>query len=220
MIKTLTSTNKKYLCVTTRNPFKYNGSSRQFKKDYKMYAGDIITEILFEDIVINKQTTAMFQYACLVASIYLDVVDNENFYNKKNEDGKIPNIDIKRTKNSLTKIQQSELIKLEKNYLENDILTNEKKVSMNVENIAEQDTIKIVNNISLNKVLNSLTAREERVLRMRFGLNQQSDCTLTEVAQVFSLSSERVKQIEAKALRKLKHPSRLEELSEILDEVA
>ena len=58
------------------------------------------------------------------------------------------------------------------------------------------------------RVLASVTAREERVLRMRFGIGMNTDHTLEEVGQQFSVTRERIRQIEAKALRKLKHPSR------------
>ena len=57
------------------------------------------------------------------------------------------------------------------------------------------------------RILASLTAREERVVRLRFGLGVNSDHTLEEVGRQFSLTRERIRQIEAKALRKLKHPS-------------
>jgi RNA polymerase primary sigma factor len=67
------------------------------------------------------------------------------------------------------------------------------------------------------RVLASLTAREERVLRMRFGLGINSAHTLEEVGQNFSVTRERIRQIEAKALRKLKHPSRSKELRSFLD---
>ena len=60
----------------------------------------------------------------------------------------------------------------------------------------------------MTHVLASLTAREERVLRMRFGMGMNKDHTLEEVGQQFSVTRERIRQIEAKALRKLKHPSR------------
>ena len=67
------------------------------------------------------------------------------------------------------------------------------------------------------RVLASLTPREERVLRMRFGLGMNSDHTLEEVGQQFSVTRERIRQIEAKALRKLKHPSRSKILRSFLD---
>ena len=67
------------------------------------------------------------------------------------------------------------------------------------------------------KILSSLTAREERVLRMRFGIGMNSDHTLEEVGQQFSVTRERIRQIEAKALRKLKHPSRSKKLRSFLD---
>ncbi len=67
------------------------------------------------------------------------------------------------------------------------------------------------------KVLASLTPREERVLRMRFGIGMNSDHTLEEVGQQFTVTRERIRQIEAKALRKLKHPSRSRQLRSFLD---
>ncbi len=67
------------------------------------------------------------------------------------------------------------------------------------------------------RVLASLTPREERVLRMRFGIGMDSDHTLEEVGQQFSVTRERIRQIEAKALRKLKHPSRSRKLRSFLD---
>ena len=66
-------------------------------------------------------------------------------------------------------------------------------------------------------VLSSLTAREERVLRMRFGIGMSTDHTLEEVGQQFYVTRERIRQIEAKALRKLKHPSRSKKLRSFLD---
>jgi RNA polymerase primary sigma factor len=68
------------------------------------------------------------------------------------------------------------------------------------------------------RVLASLTPREERVLRMRFGIGMNTDHTLEEVGQQFSVTRERIRQIEAKALRKLKHPSRSRKLRSFLDQ--
>lgn len=67
------------------------------------------------------------------------------------------------------------------------------------------------------RVLSSLTPREERVLRMRFGIGMNTDHTLEEVGQQFAVTRERIRQIEAKALRKLKHPSRSRKLRSFLD---
>jgi RNA polymerase primary sigma factor len=68
-----------------------------------------------------------------------------------------------------------------------------------------------------SRALESLSAREERVLRMRFGIGMNTDHTLEEVGQQFSVTRERIRQIEAKALRKLKHPSRSRGLRSFLD---
>ena len=67
------------------------------------------------------------------------------------------------------------------------------------------------------RVLASVTPREERLLRMRFGIGMNKDHTLEEVGQQFSVTRERIRQIEAKALRKLKHPSRSRKLRSFLD---
>jgi RNA polymerase primary sigma factor len=67
------------------------------------------------------------------------------------------------------------------------------------------------------KVLATLTPREEKVLRMRFGIGEDSDHTLEEVGQDFSVTRERIRQIEAKALRKLRHPSRAKKLRSFLE---
>ena len=67
------------------------------------------------------------------------------------------------------------------------------------------------------RVLASLTPREERVLRMRFGIGMNTDHTLEEVGQQFSVTRERIRQIEAKALRKLRHPSRSKQLKSFIE---
>jgi RNA polymerase primary sigma factor len=67
--------------------------------------------------------------------------------------------------------------------------------------------------------LRSLTAREEKVIKMRFGLEDGSEHTLEEVGQSFAVTRERIRQIEAKALRKLRHPSRSRKLRAFMDGV-
>lgn len=71
---------------------------------------------------------------------------------------------------------------------------------------------------SVQKVLGSLTPREAKVLRMRFGINMNTDHTLEEVGKQFDVTRERIRQIEAKALRKLRHPSRAEQLRSFLED--
>ena len=70
---------------------------------------------------------------------------------------------------------------------------------------------------TLNNVLDSLTPREEKVLRLRFGLEDGRSRTLEEVGKEFNVTRERIRQIEAKALRKLRHPSRSKRLKDFLD---
>jgi RNA polymerase primary sigma factor len=67
------------------------------------------------------------------------------------------------------------------------------------------------------QVLRSLTPREEKVIKMRFGLEDGSEHTLEEVGQSFAVTRERIRQIEAKALRKLRHPSRSRKLKAFMD---
>jgi RNA polymerase primary sigma factor len=67
------------------------------------------------------------------------------------------------------------------------------------------------------QVLRTLTPREEKVIKMRFGLEDGSEHTLEEVGQSFAVTRERIRQIEAKALRKLRHPSRSDRLKSFLD---
>ena len=69
-----------------------------------------------------------------------------------------------------------------------------------------------------NEILKSLTPREAKVLRMRFGVGMNTDHTLEEVGKQFDVTRERIRQIEAKALRKLRHPSRSEHLKSFLDQ--
>ncbi|MDR9501378.1 MAG: RNA polymerase sigma factor RpoD [Desulfurivibrionaceae bacterium] len=71
---------------------------------------------------------------------------------------------------------------------------------------------------NLNKVLGTLTPREERVLRMRFGIDNEVDLTLEEVGKSFSVTRERIRQIEAKALKKLKHPNRKKQLESFVSD--
>ena len=88
----------------------------------------------------------------------------------------------------------------------------DKKIMMPID-AAIQSNLKT----ATNKILSTLTVREEKVLRMRFGIGLQSDHTLEEVGQQFAVTRERIRQIEAKALRKLKHPSRSRKLRNFLD---
>ena len=70
---------------------------------------------------------------------------------------------------------------------------------------------------AIKQVLDSLTPREAKVLRMRFGIEMSSDHTLEEVGKQFDVTRERIRQIEAKALRKLRHPSRSKKLKDFLN---
>ena len=70
----------------------------------------------------------------------------------------------------------------------------------------------------ISQVLETLTEREEKVIRLRFGLEDGKPRTLEEVGQMFGVTRERIRQIEAKALRKLRHPSRAKKLKDFMNE--
>ena len=94
-------------------------------------------------------------------------------------------------------------------------LSNAKKLEsdLNLDEVVAKNQLKE----KITKVLSTLTPREERVIRMRFGIGLNTDYTLDEVGLQFSLTRERIRMIEAKALRKLKDPSRTKELKDFLE---
>ena len=84
--------------------------------------------------------------------------------------------------------------------------------------ISPQDAVINLNlSEQTRRILSTLTPREEKVLRMRFGIGEKSDHTLEEVGKDFDVTRERIRQIEAKALRKLRHPSRSKKLKAFVD---
>lgn len=91
-----------------------------------------------------------------------------------------------------------------------------------IEDVNQESPIEAATSSGLSeatqKILNTLTPREAKVLRMRFGINMNTDHTLEEVGKQFDVTRERIRQIEAKALRKLRHPSRSEQLRSFLEE--
>src|SRR5690554_2438024 len=91
-----------------------------------------------------------------------------------------------------------------------------------IEDVNTQSPVEIATTANLKEatqdVLSGLTEREAKVLRMRFGIDMNTDHTLEEVGRQFDVTRERIRQIEAKALRKLRHPSRSEHLRSFLDE--
>lgn len=91
-----------------------------------------------------------------------------------------------------------------------------------IEDVNQESPIECATSSGLSeatqKILNTLTPREAKVLRMRFGINMNTDHTLEEVGKQFDVTRERIRQIEAKALRKLRHPSRSEQLRSFLEE--
>ena len=94
-------------------------------------------------------------------------------------------------------------------------LSNAKKLEsdLNLDEVVAKNQLKE----KITKVLSTLTQREERVIRMRFGIGLNTDYTLDEVGLQFSVTRERIRMIEAKALRKLKDPSRTKELKDFLE---
>ena len=96
--------------------------------------------------------------------------------------------------------------------------TTDLSVANNMTSEIDLDSIVAKNQIKekITQALTYLTPKEERVIRMRFGIGLNTDYTLEEVGLVFSVTRERIVQIEAKALRKLKHPNRTKHLKELL----
>jgi len=92
-----------------------------------------------------------------------------------------------------------------------------------IENRAVVSPVEAVINLNLKEqtaqVLHTLTPREEKIMKMRFGLEDGSERTLAEVGRFFAVTRERIRQIEAKALRKLRHPSRSLKLRSFLEDV-
>jgi len=88
----------------------------------------------------------------------------------------------------------------------------DKKVVLPADAIVSKNLVEQV-----QRVLSTLTSREEKVLRMRFGIGEKYDHTLEEVGQDFSVTRERIRQIEAKSLRKLRHPSRSKRLKSFVE---
>jgi RNA polymerase sigma factor (sigma-70 family) len=114
---------------------------------------------------------------------------------------------------ALRKLKQSSLSRKLRSFLNSQRFSAANKNAMLPIDAAIQANLRE----TTTRVLASLTPREERVLRMRFGFGMNTDHTLEEVGQQFSVTRERIRQIEAKALRKLKHPSRSRKLRSFLD---
>ena len=90
---------------------------------------------------------------------------------------------------------------------------NKLESDLNLDEVVAKNQLKE----KITSILSTLTPREERVIRMRFGIGLNTDYTLEEVGQQFSVTRHRIRQIEAKALRKLKDPSRTKELKDFLE---
>ena len=136
-------------------------------------------------------------------NIKLDLeLDNKDYYYhvKKNKNGHLVRQKIyKKSKDAIFK-------------------TTDLSVANNMTSEIDLDSIVAKNQIKekITQALTYLTPKEERVIRMRFGIGLNTDYTLEEVGLVFSVTRERIVQIQAKALRKLKHPNRTKHLKELL----
>ena len=215
-------TKLKYLGATYNNPYKYLGSGVEWKKHIKKYGRyDVKTIILFKDKMNGKNTSDKFQKRALWWSKILDVVKNENFANMINENGVLGAVgtvyyghkdETEKWDSRLEKSFQKENSKYEitKNFQQ--VSYNDFAELPNQFNNAVQSSLKEIT----AKVLSTLTPREERIIRMRFGIGYNSDYSLGIVGEQFSVRQERIRQIEAKALRKLKHPSRSRKLRSFL----
>ena len=212
-LKTHNKTGMKYLGITTGDPINsYKGSGAEWKKHIKEHGKhDVTTEILYEEpLPVGNKTTNKFKQICKEYSDLFNVVKNKNFANLKPEDG---------TFGALGEPYKPYNYKGENKIIEYDEKVSDvyKDDSLSKASVELEDyhysTNFLENEVSFNefkcvitKVFLGLTAREERVLRMRFGIGLKKDYTLEEIGQHFSLTRDRIRQIEAKGLRKLKHP--------------
>ena len=146
----------------------------------------------------NKRKNTMKQY-----NIKLDMdIDNKDFW-------------YRITKNKNNHLVRQKVYKNSKDAIFKSVdLSNAKKLEsdFNLDEVVAKNQLKD----KITKVLSFLTPREERVIRMRFGIGLNTDYTLDEVGLQFSVTADRIRQIEAKALRKLRHPSRSDELKDYL----
>ena len=203
-LKIHVKTGYKYLGVTINDPYLYKGSGVEWTKHLKEHGSsknDIETIILFQDTLTRGMTSVKFQEKSKEMSRAYDVVNNENFANLVHETGVIGAIDSQYH----DVYEKYEMVEFD------DTIGSEQY---------EATQYTFTNNLveTTSRVLLSLTEREERVIRMRFGIGPNTDHTLEEVAEQLNVSRERLRQIEAKALRKMKHPSRSRKLRSFLDD--
>ena len=146
----------------------------------------------------NKEKNTMKQY-----NIKLDMdIDNKDFW-------------YRITKNKNNQLVRQKVYKNSKDAIFKSVeLSNAKKLEsdLNLDEVVAKNQLKD----KITKVLSLLNPREERIIRMRYGIGLNTDYTLDEIGLQLSICKSRVREIEAKALRKLKHPSRTKELKDYL----
>ena len=229
-LKTHNKTGLQYLGVTYKDPLTYEGSGVHWKRHIRKHGRhDVTTEILFQDKMIGKYTSDKFQEESKEWSTVLDVVKEDNFANKQHENG------VMGAKNNIwhgfddlqdkweNKLSKDKVLKNTDKF---EYTTNKQKVGfvpkqvdveLSVMPMQESDSIMSKLRETTTIVLSSLTPREERVMRMRYGIGMNTDHTLMEVGKQFSVGPQRIREIEAKALRKLKHPDRSRKLRSFLE---
>ena len=226
-LKTQNKIGLQYLGVTSKDAYSYKGSGEVWKKKIKEYGrkkSDIDTLVLFTDKMKGKSTSKLFQEVSLWTSKMLGVVDNVNFANTIEEKGILGAYGTTSKKYDWTgQSKFNKWVKKNKEQSSDDVIyqttdTYEDKKSSNLD--LDEEMYEKQMKIKLVVALSKLTAREERVLRMRFGIGVSSDYTLEEVGQQFWLTRDRIRQIEAKALRKLKSLKLTKYLFDNLDMVA
>ena len=209
-------TGLRYLGVTLNDAKKYIGSGTKWKNHLKKYGNDVRTHILFKSDDIDE----FCRVATKISERFNIVKDNkyansipENGSTTRRSNRKIYEEDTKDCSYIPTKFPGGVVYRKSFHKESEDVILHEdmtllykdkKKSDFDLDDIIYKKELKM----KMRKILSSLTPKEEKVIRMRFGIGMNTDYTLVEVGKVFSLDKERIRQVEAKALRKLKHHSR------------
>ncbi len=236
-LKTHLVTLKKYLGVTTQEIDYYSGSGSAWKEHLKEYGSTKVkTEILFESDDENE-----FSKFCIETSKFLNVVESEEYLNAREETGinfwygglengykkseyPVDNKDISyvpsyQSNGKVALVRRDSPKPVREDVVLNpemcvDVLSvlNKEDESAGQFDYSELSAMRDV----IAEMLESLTPREKKIIKLRFGIGMRTDYSLEEVAQMEDVNSERIRQIEAKALRKLRHPTRSKKLRTFL----
>ena len=235
-LKTHDVTSLKYLGITSYDPYTYEGSGVVWKKHIRKHGRyDVTTEVLYEEELPDGDKTSLtFKEICVEYSRTLNIVEDDGYANCLIESGVLGAMgnDGPR-KGWVGEGKYKEYLKKSKDkYNKEDCLSTDTVNFVDKYHTPtsthhafepsftpEEETTRSELKKSVTYILSYLTAREERVLRKRFGIGLKEDYTLEEIGQEFSVTRDRIRQIEAKGLRKLKDPSLARKLRSFLPDV-